>query len=340
METEKICFRAGVAALALATLFRLGADGALGAVMETLATPEAAGVILFLESGRVVRPAEPKQQQQSTQPTAAPETVSQVPQETQPAALAVFAPSDEAFVEVNNYSGKTADVKELLQKPLNWQLQQQEPTVLILHSHGTESYTKTEDYKETTKYRTRDSDYNVVSVGARLAQVLEAGGVRVIHDTVMHDESSYNNSYNHARASTKEYLEKYPSVSLVLDIHRDAVENKNGEQVKFTAKTEKGTSAQLMLVVGTNARLKHTDWPENMALAVKLHALLEKNYPGICRPISFRAQRFNQDLSPGALIVEVGTAGNDRQEALLAAEILGETILSMAQGAVTEDSTR
>lgn len=340
METEKICFRVGFAALALATLFRLGAGGTLGAVIETLATPEAASVILFLESGRVIRPADPKSQQQSTQPTQPPETVSQTPQKSETVAQAVFAPADATLVDVKNSSGKTADVKELLQKPLNWQLQQQVPTVLILHSHGTESYTKTEDYKETTKYRTRNSDYNVVSVGARLAQVLEAGGIKVIHDTVMHDEDSYNNSYNHARASTKEYLKKYPSVSLVLDIHRDAVENKKGEQVKFTAKTEKGTAAQLMLVVGTNARLKHTDWPENMALAVKLHALLEKNYPGICRPISFRKQRFNQDLSTGALIVEVGTAGNDRQEALLAAEILGQTILSMAQGAVTADSTK
>jgi stage II sporulation protein P len=248
--------------------------------------------------------------------------------------------TDAEFVDVNNYSGKTADVKALLQKPLSWQLQQAEPTVLILHSHGTESYRKTEDYKETAKYRTGNTDYNVVSVGARLAQVLEAGGVKVIHDTCMHDELSYNNSYSHARTSTKEYLEKYPSVFLVLDIHRDAVENKQGEQVKFTVNTEKGTAAQLMLVVGTNARLSHGDWPENMALAVKLHALLEKSYPGICRPISFRAQRFNQDLSPGALIVEVGAAGNDRQEALLSAEILGQTILSMAQGTVTADSTR
>ena len=339
MEGEKLCFRVGVAALAAATLIRLFTGGVLGAVVEHLTTPEAAAAILFLETGKVMRPAQPAPQQE-TQPTQPPETEAQALQEPQSIAQAVFAEADAELVEVNNYSGKTADVAELIQKPLNWQLQQQAPTVLILHSHGTESYTKTEDYKETTKYRTRNTDYNVVSVGERLAQVLEAGGIKVIHDTCMHDEPSYSNSYSHARTSTKEYLEKYPSVSLVLDIHRDAVENKEGEQVKMTAETTLGTAAQLMLVVGTNARLSHGDWPENMALAVKLHALLEKNYPGICRPISFRAQRFNQDLSPGALIVEVGAAGNDRQEALLAAEILGKTILSMAQGSVTADSTR
>lgn len=332
MQVEKLCFRVGMAALALATLIKVCSGGVLKTVAEKISTPEVAGVLLFLESGRVVRPQSPT----LPQPTQPEET--QIPEE--PVALPVFGEEDAVLVDVKNYSGKEADVVALLGRPLSWQLKQSQPTVLILHSHGTESYTKTEDYKETTKYRTENTDYNVVSVGARLAQVLENGGVQVVHDQIMHDSPSYSKSYSHARAQTKENLEKYPSVSLVLDIHRDAVENKSGQQVKFTVETEKGTAAQLMLVVGTDARLSHADWPENMALAVKLHALLEKKYPGICRPISFRAQRFNQDLSPGALIIEVGSAGNSRQEALLAAEILGETILELSQGTATADSTR
>ena len=116
----------------------------------------------------------------------------------------------------------------------------------------------------------------------------------------------------------------------MLDIHRDAVEASDGEQLGFTV----GSAAQLMLVVGTDASgLSHPGWPENMSLAVKLHAQLEKNTPGICRPISFRSQRFNQDLSPGALIVEVGAAGNTRQEALEAVELLGQAVIDLAQGA-------
>ena len=336
MQREKLCFRVGISALALATLIKVCSSGVLNTVAEKMSAPEAMGVLLFLESGRIVKPANPTQ----PQPVQSEETL---PEQTQPEempAQPVFGEADAGLVDVNNYSGKEADVVELLGKPLSWQLKQAQPTVLILHSHGTESYTKNEDYKETTKYRTEDINYNVVSVGSRLAQVLESGGVQVVHDQIMHDSPSYSKSYSHARAQTKENLEKYPSVSLVLDIHRDAVENKSGQQVKFTVETEKGTAAQLMLVVGTDARLSHADWPENMALAVKLHALLEKNYPGICRPISFRAQRFNQDLSPGALIIEVGSAGNSRQEALLAAEILGETILELSQGTATADSTR
>jgi len=130
----------------------------------------------------------------------------------------------------------------------------------------------------------------------------------------------------------KEYLDKYPSIRLVLDLHRDAARDKEGNQAPLTATVQGRKVAKLMLVVGTNVRLKHPNWPENMSLAVKLHALLEKNYPGICRPISFRNQRFNQDLSPGALLIEVGAAGNDRQEALASAELLAQTILELANG--------
>ena len=109
--------------------------------------------------------------------------------------------------------------------------------------------------------------------------------------------------------------------------------------MKFTTKVNGEATARLMLVVGTDSRLSHPDWPENMALAVKLHALLEKKYPGICRPISFRSQRFNQDLSTGALLIEVGAAGNTRQEALAAARLLGKTILEMSGGATTNSTS-
>ena len=130
-------------------------------------------------------------------------------------------------------------------------------------------------------------------------------------------------------------MQEYPSLVMVLDIHRDSVENSDGNQVRYTVETDKGTSAKLMMVVGTDANgLKHPNWPENMALAVKLHARLEKVNPGICRPISFRSQRFNQDLSAGAMLIEVGSAGNTHEEALLAAKILGQAILDISQGTI------
>ena len=89
-----------------------------------------------------------------------------------------------------------------------------------------------------------------------------------------------------------------------------------------------GAAAQLMLVVGT----RQEDWQSNMALAVKLTALLEKRHPGITRPISFRTQRFNQDLLPGALLVEVGAAGNSHPEAMEAARQLADAVAALGKG--------
>lgn len=315
-------------------LLRLLGGGVMEMIANVLTTPEAASLLLYLGTGYVIRPGAPEPTQPATEP----------PPETQPPAVqitpppegiqAVFAPEDADLVEVNSVCGYDADVEDYLTRTLSWDLKQSAPTVLIVHTHATESYVKTEDYEESSAYRTRDVGYNVVSVGDRLVQVLEMGGIHAIHDRTLHDYPSYTDSYNNSRESVAALLEKYPTVQLVLDIHRDAVEDSQGEQMKFTAKVAEKTVAQLMMVVGTDASgLTHPHWPENMSLAVKLHAQLEKNAPGICRPISFRSQRFNQDLSSGALIVEVGSAGNTRQEALLAVEILGQAILDIAEGA-------
>lgn len=327
MDPQRRCLQTGAAAVALAILLRLVAGGAVGSLLQVLTCPAAVSAFFFLESGRVVE----------FDRTEVAEALATTPIPTETAtpitldAVAVFGSEDASLVQVNSVCGYDTDVPSWLETSLNWNLKSAEPTVLIVHSHGTESYTKTEDYQESSAYRTKDTSYNVVSVGDRLVQALEKQGIGVIHDRTMHDSPSYNDAYNNARDSIESYLAQYPSIRLVLDIHRDAVAD-GGQQMAFTA--ESGDTAQLMLVVGTDAGgLQHPQWEKNMALAVKLHAQLEKDHPGICRPISFRTQRFNQDLSTGALIVEVGGTGNTRQQALAAAEILAEAIGKLSLGA-------
>ncbi len=323
MNWEKWCLRIGAGAVIFALAVRIFSGGVAQAVVTTFANPNTAAALLFLETGRILRPAPTEDLTEE----AISSTVS-----AKEKAVAVFAPEDAQLVQVHSICGYDTDLTGWLATPLSWELKKEEPTVLIVHSHGTESYDKTENYDEYTAYRTRDNRYNVVSIGEEIKKVLQAGGISVIHDTTRHDDPSYSKAYANARKSIQDYLEKYPSIQMVLDIHRDSVENKNGKQVHLTAKSGSETTAQLMMVVGTDVNLKHPSWPENMALAVKLHAQLEKNTPGICRPISFRKQRFNQDLSGGALIVEIGSAGNTRQEALLAGRLLAEGILDLAYG--------
>ena len=201
--------------------------------------------------------------------------------------------------------------------------------MLILSSHATESYDpKAEPYTASGAYRTLDTERNMISIGSYVADLLENAGIHVIHDTTLHDYPSYNDSYIASRKTVQQYLKQYPTIRLVLDLHRDATDE-NAAQLDTSAVADGQESAQLMLVVGT----RQEGWQSNMALAVKLTALLEKQNPGITRPISFRTQRFNQDLSPGALLVEVGAAGNTRQEALTAAKALADAIIALSKGA-------
>lgn len=278
---------------------------------------DVAAAIIFLGTGRVVRQEEP---------TEAPTEEAAV---TEPEQTPVrFYPQDAALVAVGDYADTAVDVEQLLLKALDWELAGAEPTVLVLHTHASESYENTEGYTASSDYRCLDEAYNVISVGAHLAELLSRQGICVLHDKTLHDYPSYNGSYNNSRQTLSGYLQAYPSIRLVLDIHRDAMTDDAGNQIGYTQSTEKGTAAKVMLVVGCN----NDAWEENAALAVKLQVLLEKEAPGICRPLTLRQSRFNQDLSSGAILIEMGAAGNTRQEALLAAEYVAEAIVALSKG--------
>ena len=145
---------------------------------------------------------------------------------------------------------------------------------------------------ESSAYRTLAEDYNMVSIGARVAELLEEGGVKVIHDRQLHDYPDYNTSYNSSRASIQDYLDAYPSIELVLDLHRDA-SGDNNNQMRTAVRVNGEMSSRLMLVVaaGTNAR-PVPQWRENLALGLKLSTQLERIAPGVTRYVNLRGSRF------------------------------------------------
>lgn len=326
MDQQKRILRLGAAVLATATLFRLGAGGFFAPLVQALEHPGVGALVLYLETGRVMD-GPPRQ----TQPPAT------VPPETQTQSTTprlTFSPEDAKLVPIRNYAGIDPDLEDLLCRPLELDTAGTGPKVLILHSHATESYTPTaqDPYEASGDYRTLDTGHNLVAVGDHLAQLLNQAGIETIQCRELHDYPSYNDSYINSRACAQEILARYPGICLVLDLHRDAAETPTGAQVRTQATVDGRSSAQLMLVVGSDATRNHPDWQENLSLALKLQVLLETRYPGLCRDLSFRSQRFNQDLTPGALLIEVGTAGNTLEEALTAADALGAGIISLIQG--------
>ncbi len=336
MDFNDKTLKIGAGVICAAIVLRLAAGGFFRPVVEFFLRPETAYLLLYLETGRVTRLyREPETTEAWSRESPAPE----VSPESEPLTL------NAQELELVSLSA-TRDVPELsplLEQPLNWELTGTEPAVLILHTHATESYTKApgEDYAETSDYRTVDPAYNMLSVGDALAEQLAAGGISVLHDRTLHDGLSYNGSYAAARETVAAYLEKYPSIRLILDLHRDAADTPQGQLV--TAAVADGEeTAQLMIVVGSDGTgMEHPNWQENLALALKLHIALERENPGICRDLCLRGSRYNQDMLPGMLLIEVGAAGDTRDKALRAAEVLGRGILSMAHGVTvtTEMST-
>lgn len=330
---EQKVLRVSTLVIAGALVVRLLSAGIGGQALHFTLSPEAASWMIFFQTGRLVRPGniEFTDRPQETVPQTTPETT---PMPTEPPKLSIptFSPEDAVAIQIKSSFSYTADLPALLTQPLCWDLTEDAPTVLIVHSHATESFSEG-GYKETSPYHTLDTNRNMISIGAYVARLLEDEGISVIHDTTLHDDPSYDLSYTNSRKSVQEYLKKYPSIRLVLDLHRDSYEDGQGNQAAHTVFSQGEALAPLMFVVGTNyGGLTHPAWQENLALALKLQTQLESLCPGICRDLNLRSQRFNQDLSAGSLLVEVGASGNTYQEAMGAAQMLADAILSLAHG--------
>ena len=205
-------------------------------------------------------------------------------------------------------------------------LAQEGPQVLIIHTHGTEAYTMPvgEEYVPSDNRRTLESDKNMLRIGDEMADVLAAKGIGVIHDRNLYDYPNYSGAYNRSLASIESYLAQYPSISFVLDVHRDAVEDASGNEYKLLC-AEEPNAAQLEFVIGSNGGgLSHDKWQENVKLACAVQENLLAKYPTLMRPIVVRNSRYNQHMTTGSLLIEVGTAGNSLEEAIIAARIFAQ----------------
>lgn len=326
MDIKKRSARWGAAFILLAVVLRFG-GGLTTASAHSLWLPKTAETGPFWRNLSSLSPKE----------TAALPPEPTLP-EPEPLLTPVFTPSDLSYIHMRYATGSSyrPDLEALLTSQLNWDLDDAEPAVLILHSHGSEAFTKVagQDYTELVNTRTHDTDYNMIAVGALLAQRLEAAGIRVIHDRTMHDVPSYNTAYKSARTAVQAYLEQYPSIQLVLDLHRDSATNPDGSRYATGVTVDGEKIAQLMLVMGTDGSgAPHPNWEENLSVALKMLAVLEQQTPGITRTTTLRASHYNQDLHPAMLLVEVGSSGNTLAQAKAAVEILAEAIIVLKNGA-------
>ena len=161
---ENRALQIGAAAVLMALLLRFAGNWEKGIW-------EVGNALLLFSTGRMVSETFPAEE-----PTEEAETVTAETQSTAESAVPVFGEEAVSLVQVSG--DWEVDTGTLLRNPLSWQLKAQTPTVLILHTHATESYIPTGNYQETSPYRTLDMNYNMVAVGDRVTELLEAGGIR------------------------------------------------------------------------------------------------------------------------------------------------------------------
>lgn len=204
-----------------------------------------------------------------------------------------------------------------------------EPQILIMHTHTTESYEPYERdfYDASFGSRTTDESMNMVAVGDAIAEQLEAAGIGVIHDTTKHDYPSYNDSYDRSRVTVSDILEEYPSIKIVLDIHRDAIERTDGERIAPVAMIDGRNAAQVMIICGCDdGTMDMPDYLKNFRFASLLQQQMEDLFPGLTRPVLFDYRKYNQDLTTGSILIEVGGHANSIDQAVYSGELIGKAL--------------
>lgn len=233
-------------------------------------------------------------------------------------------------VSLFNRTNQSVDMEAMAAQPVTLPGEGKGPQILIVHTHATEAYTQSGQdlYTESDPYRTTDDAHNVVRVGDEMAAAFAQAGLNVLHDRTLHDYPNYNGAYTRSKTTVEEYLAAYPSISVVLDVHRDALVGDDGTVYKVVADQDTiPDCAQVMLVVGTgeNSGEPSPLWQQNLTFAMALERALNEEAPTLARPITLRRSHFNQNLSTGSLLIEVGGHGNTLQEAMTAARTFAQT---------------
>ena len=237
----------------------------------------------------------------------------------------------------NNTKQAAADIAAEIENPLPFAIEKDsaEPQVLIMHTHATEDYRLSAGlwFTPGDGARSTDRSINMCAVGRVMADTLNAAGINTLHDETLNDYPSYTGSYANSRAVVQQYLAQYPSIKVVLDVHRDAIERESGARCAPVCTIDGRQAAQVMIICGcdngTSVRLPN--WRQNLRFAAAWERSMESMYPGFTRPVLFSYRFYNQDLTTGSLLIEIGGHGNNLNEALyagyLAAQGLADALL-------------
>ena len=290
--------------------------------LETL-TPRAPAKTAAPEAVRLEPTPEP-----TPEPTLTPEPTPDTPERT-PDGLPILGASFPGGLTLRNATDEDPDLAALLAEGPSLRFSPDGPQVLIVHTHTSEAYAPSEGnrYEASDTMRTQDANFNILRVGDVLAAHLEAAGLTVLHDRTVNDYPSYAGAYARSGAVVERMLAEHPSIRMVIDLHRDALCSDTVVYKTVAELPDAESCAQGMFVVGTDGLgLEHPHWRENLKLAVWLQDAVTRRHPTLMRPIDLVRERYNQHLSTGMMLIEIGSSGNTLPEAVRAAELLGDAM--------------
>lgn len=209
---------------------------------------------------------------------------------------------------------------ELLARDMRLTTPSDQPQILLHHTHSQERFADS----------TEDPSTSIVGVGDYLTKILrEKYGFNVIHDTGEYDVIDHDNAYSYAGPAIEQILAENPSIEVIIDMHRDAVNGAplvhevNGKQ---TAKIMFFNGLSRTTTRGNLDYLSNPNLPDNLAFSLQMKIAAEEYYPGFTRPNFLKGYRYNLHYLPKSMLVEVGAQNNTVEEAMNAMEPLADLL--------------
>lgn len=221
------------------------------------------------------------------------------------------------------------NASELLGKDLRIDLSTGGSKILIYHTHSQETFS---DYPE-------NPEATITGVGAYLSELLEGKGYSVIHDDGVYDyrdgKLDRSRAYTYALEGIQGILQKYPSIEVVLDLHRDGV----AEGTRLVTEINGKPTAKIMFFNGTSQTpdgpieyLPNPNREANLAFSFQMQLKAAGMYPGFTRKIYLKGLRYNQHVRARSALIEVGAQTNTYEEARNAMEPLAHILDQVLRG--------
>ena len=217
--------------------------------------------------------------------------------------------------------------EKLLSRDMRLQGGTDKPQILIYHTHSQEAFADSVPGDEST---------SIVGVGEHLASILrQRYGYNVMHFTESFDKESRDYAYGNSLPVIEKLLAEYPSIEVVIDLHRDAMP----ESRRLVMDLQGKPTAQIMFFNGLSrtakGEIEYLENPyldDNLAFSFQMQAACNEYYPGLARRIYLKAYRYNMHLCPKTLLIELGAQNNTVEEMKNACEPLAHVLSLVLNG--------